>query len=199
MRWRAIVGIWALRLILFGMSAMLLQAQFTNKELALGSWQMIDEVAPAWKTQGWVNSKPLDVEDLRDKVVLLRFFNDNPTGATSLNELYRTYREQGLMVVGLYAPTPYPTETELKHLQRLSSALGFQFPVGLDSRWETLNRYWLNRPDADLTATTFLIDRQGIIRYIQPDGMYDGKSSRRSMRKAYEKLQEAVENLLKQE
>ena len=87
----------------------------------------------------------------------------------------------------------------MKHLQRLASALGFQFPVGLDSRWETLNRYWLNRADADLTAATFLIDRQGIIRYIQPDGMYDGKSSRRSMRKAYEKLQEAVENLLKQE
>lgn len=199
MRWRAIVGIWALRLILFGMSAALLQAQFTNKEMALGSGQMIDEVAPGWKALGWVNSKPLDIDDLRDNVVLLRFFNDNPTGAASLNELHKNYREQGLMVVGIYTPTPFPTQTDVKHVQRLASALGFQFPVGLDSRWETLSRYWLNRPDADLTATTFLIDRQGIIRYIQPDGRYDIKSSRRSMRKAHKKLQEEVEALLKQE
>lgn len=200
MRRRAILGIWTLPLILFGMSAALLEAQFTHKEMALGSWQMIGEVAPEWRALGWVNSKPLDVTDLRGKVVLLRFFNDNPTGRASLNEFHRTYREQGLTVVGLYTPAPMPTETDLSHLQRLASAFRFEFPVGLDSRWETLSGYWLNRADAELTATTFLIDREGIIRYIQPDGLYDvRKSSSRSLRKEHAKLQKEIEILLKGE
>ena len=199
MRRYATVRAWALCLGLFGVSATLLQAQFTPKELALGSDQMIGEMAPLWSPRGWVNSKPLDVTQLLGKVVLLRFFNDHPTGATSLNELYRTYQEQGLAVVGMYTPTPMPTETTMEHLQRLVSALGFQFPVGLDSRWETLNRYWLHRADAEVTAATFLIDRKGIIRHVQPDGLYDNNSSNRSLRKEYSKLQKQIEGLLKAE
>ena len=159
--------------------------------------QMIGQSAPAWNAQGWVNSKPLDVKDLQGKVVLLRFINDNPTGASALNELYRTYRERGFEVVGLYAPQPMPEEISLDHVRQLAASLDFQFPVGLDSRWETLNRYWLQRADADFTGTTFLIDRKGVIRYIQADGLYEKNSPRSAMRREYAKLEGEIETLLK--
>ena len=161
--------------------------------------QMIGQVAPAWSTQGWVNSKALDLKSLRGKVVLLRFINDHPAGASSLKELYGAYRDQGLVVVALYTPEPMPQETSLDYVETLATSMGFTFPVGLDSRWETVNRYWLLRADAGISGTTFVIDRKGIIRYIQPDGLYEKNSRRSAARKEYEKLENAIQTLLKPE
>ena len=160
---------------------------------------MIGQAAPPWNVEGWVNSQPLDVKQLRGKVVLLRFLDDNPRGAAGLKELYRAHGAQGLAVVGVYAPQPMPAETSLEHVRELASSQGFDFPVGLDSRWETLNRYWLQQANADLAAATFLIDRQGVIRYIQPDGYFEKNSRNRTLRKEYDKLENAIEILLKSE
>ncbi|MBI4478937.1 MAG: redoxin domain-containing protein [Acidobacteria bacterium] len=168
-------------------------------ELSSGSTELIGQMAPPWSLRGWVNSKPLDIGKLQGKVVLLRFFSDNPVGAASLREWDRTYRDKGLAVIGLYTPQPTPTEVPAEQVERLASALGFTFPVGVDSGWETLNRYWLNRADAEMTAVTFLIDRKGIIRYIQPDGQYEKNSSNRAARKEFEKLDKQVQSLLKEE
>lgn len=173
-------------------------ARWPQEGSAFGNPQLLGRVAPSWSTQGWVNSQPLDRDQLRGQVVLLRFFHDSPPGAASLKEWFRAYRTQGFVVVGLYAPDPMPTETELEHVRQLASSLDFEFPVGLDSRWETLNRYWLERVDAEMTAATFLIDRKGVIRYIQPDGQYEKKSPNRAARREYEKLQAAIEKLLKE-
>src|ERR1035441_4430911 len=99
----------------------------------------------------------------------------------------------------MYTPQPMPAETTLEHVRDLVSAQGFEFPVGLDSRWETMNRYWLRQSDADLAGATFLIDRQGIIRYIQPDGESKNDAGNRALRKKYEKLANKIENLLQPE
>jgi hypothetical protein len=37
----------------------------------------------------------------------------------------------------------------------LASTLGFDFPVGSDARWETLNNYWLERADAERRVDVF--------------------------------------------
>ena len=155
-------------------------------------------VAPSWIIRNWINSGPLDLPQLRGKVILLRFFSENPTSAATLDEFYRTYREQGLEVVGMYAPQPMPAETDLEHVRQLVSALGFEFAVGVDSRWETLNRYWLDKADVQMDAATFLIDRKGVIRTIQSVGQYERNSQNRDARRAYESLQRQIEQLLKE-
>ena len=159
----------------------------------------VGQVAPPWTPRGWVNAASLELKQLRGKVVLLRFLSDDTTGAASISELYRVYHPRGLAVVGMYAPAPMPAETSIDHVRQLASAHGFEFPIGVDSHWETLNRYWIDRGDAELTSATFVIDGKGIVRYIQPDGQYDKNSSNRAMRKEYEKLEKAIENLLKPE
>jgi len=50
----------------------------------------------------------------------------------------------------------------------------FTFPVALDADWAALKRWWLNQ-ERDWTSVSFLLDRQGIIRYVHPGGeFHDG-------------------------
>ena len=176
----------------------LLRAQFSTAEMAAGADEMIGKVAPAWVHRGWVNSPPLEIGQLRGKVLLLRFFSDQPLGAAAVREFYATYQPQGLAVVGFYNPEPMPTDTDPAFVRTLADSLGFRFPVGMDSQWETVNRYWLNRADAERGGMTFLIDRKGIIRYIQPDGQYEKDSKNRKAREAYQKLEKQIQSLLQQ-
>lgn len=184
--------------VLFLWFPVLLRAQLTTAELASGSQQMIGQMAPAWTHRGWVNSQPLEIGQLVGKVILLRFFSDQPVGAPAVRELFGKYKDQGLTAVGMYVPTPMPTETDPEDVRRLAIALGFDFPVGVDSAWQTVNRYWLNRADAEAASVTFLIDRRGVIRYVQPDGRYEKNSRDRKARQEYEGLEKQILELLKE-
>lgn len=173
-----------------------LAAQESWADLASGKTELIGQMAPPWNLRDWVNSTPLDLDELQGKVILLRFFSDNPTGIASIKELNQAHRDKGLAVIGLYVPTPTPTPVSVEQVQRLVTVLGFAFPVGIDSTWATVNRYWLNRADAEMSAATFLIDRKGIIRYVQPDGRYEKNSSNRAVRNEFEKLEKQIQSLL---
>lgn len=175
-----------------------LRAQLSTAELSSGSGELIGQAAPAWAPRGWVNSEPLELSQARGKVILLRFFSDQPAGAAALRAWHSQFREQGLLVVGFYAPTPMSSETAPAAVRAVADALGFQFPVGNDSQWQTLNRYWLNRADAEPGGMTFLIDRRGIIRYIQPDGRYDRNAPDRKARGEFEKMERQIQLLLKE-
>jgi peroxiredoxin len=155
-------------------------------------------VAPSWNIRDWINSAPIDLGELQGKVVLVRFFSDSPNSAAALNDFYRAYRDQGFVVVGIYTPQPMPAETDLGYVRRLVASLGFEFPVGVDPRWETLNGYWLTEADTDMGSASFLIDRKGVIRAIQGRGLYDKNSPNRNVRRAYETLQRQIETLLKE-
>ena len=189
--------LWAL---LFGVGCTAnLAAQFGNDDLSSDrSAIRAGAVAPSWVIRNWINSGPLDIGQLQGKVILLRFFSDNPLSAATLNEFYRTYRNQGLVVVGLYTPQPMPGETDVDSVRRLVSAMGFEFPVGVDARWETVNRYWLTEADTDMGAAAFLIDRKGVIRFIQGRGVYEKNSRNRAVRREYETMQRLIEQLLKE-
>jgi peroxiredoxin len=156
----------------------------------------VGQVAPAWTPRGWVNAASLELKQLRGKVVFFRFISDETTGAEAISELYRIYHPRGLAVVGMYAPSPMPGETSMEHVRQLAGAHGFEFPIGVDSHWETLNRYWLDEGGSNMTSATFIIDGKGIVRYIQPDGVYEKNSPNRTARREYEKLEKAIETLL---
>ena len=195
-RWRAVLA--GLCLLSWSAPPAFLVAQVGTPEGGGSVSLAAGQKAPEWKTQGWVNSGPLDIAQLRGKVVVLRFITDEDP-VPSLIELDRAYRARGLAVVAIYVPSPMPSETSLDHVRQLATERGYEFPVGLDSRWETLNRYWLDRVNVELTVATFLIGRDGIIRYIQADGHYDKNSPNRALRREYSKLEKEIELLLKTE
>jgi peroxiredoxin len=113
----------------------------------------------------------------------MRFFmeSDCPmcrASAPYLNEFHRQYKERGLAVIGMYTPKPQPRKTSVETVRRFVQDYGFEFPVALDNDWATLKIFWLDRvPDADFTSVSFLIDKNGIIRYIHPGGAYTAKDA----------------------
>src|SRR3989304_2684222 len=73
---------WALGiLIALFFSPPTLPAQYSTADMASGAKELIGQPAPAWLHRGWVNSESLELKELRGKVVLIRFFSDNPVGA----------------------------------------------------------------------------------------------------------------------
>ena len=131
--------------------------------------------APEWEVGPWINSRPLALKELRGKVVLIRWWTGPGcpyciASAPILRDLDKRYRKKGLLVIGFYHPKSEGSVNR-SEVARLAKDLGMDFPVAADAEWKTLNRYLLDRfPDAPFTSVSFLIDREGIIRYVHPGG-----------------------------
>ena len=147
-----------------------------------------------WAVRDWLNSKPLTLEALRGKVVLVRWWTAPgcafcESSAPALNEFWKRYRDRGLVVVGLYhhkSDGPF----RLAEVKRQASKFGFEFPVAVDPGWNTLRRWWLEKHEGGWTSVTFLLDQQGVIRHVHPGGaFFQGEAG-------YDLLKQKIESLL---
>ena len=131
--------------------------------------------APALHLDHWLNSPPLEMTALRGKVVLVRWWTDGcpycEASAPALRSLDRKYRDQGLVVIGVFHPKP-PGDPSVERMKRAAEGFHFTFPIALDADWRALNRWWLDGKPQAWTSVSFLIDREGIIRYVHPGGEY---------------------------
>lgn len=77
----------------------------------------------------------------------------------SLKEWHKTYKDQGLVIIGNHFPE-FNYEADLNNLTQAVSKLGIEYPVAQDNDgqtwWAYNTRYW---------PTLVLIDKQGNIRY----------------------------------
>jgi peroxiredoxin len=159
--------------------------------------ELIGKPAPEFRGLTWLGEHSLTVAGLRGKVALIRFWTDGcpycAHTAPALNELHRRYGREGLTVIGIYHPKPPGPRSEAT-VAAAARRLGFQFPVAIDADWETLRRWWLSQGDHGWTSVSFLLDRQGRIRFIHPGGEYypgEGAPGR-----DYEALRATIEHLL---
>jgi peroxiredoxin len=155
--------------------------------------KLIGTKPPEWQVEHWLNSGPLKLADLKGKVVLVRWWTapDCPyckATAPALNGFYRAYHQRGLEVLGFYhhkAGGPL----RVADVKKRAEKFGFEFPVAIDTRWRTLNQWWLDTGDRDFTSVSFLIDRRGVIRHIHPGGQYvKGDKSYAEMKAKIEEL-----------
>jgi peroxiredoxin len=155
----------------------------------------VGATAPDWKFDNWLNSTPLELKTLRGKVVLIRWWTAPScpycrATAPALNEFYEKYHDKGLQVIGAYhhkAAAPLDVDEVKKH----AGEYGFKFPVAVDPEWGTLKRWWLAGDQKKWTSVTFLLDREGVVRFIHPGGQYVKGDEN------YAALQAKIEELLK--
>lgn len=141
-------------------------ARKTPREIPLPAEgrDLIGTTPPAWTPDAWLRGKPAD------GVTLVRFFtNTCPYCAASmpaLQKLHESYPE--LRVYGFYHPKPFGAERSRDSVENLLDEWGVTFPVALDTKWTTLEAWWLDAEPRSATSVSLLIDRSGAIRWLHP-------------------------------
>ena len=110
----------------------------------------------------WLNSKPLTMQELRGKVVLIDFWTYSCINCLRtlphVEAWYRMYRKDGLVVVGVHTPE-FAFEHVPSNVRAAVRRLGVRYPVALDNRYGTWNAYGNQYWPAE-----YLIDRNGHVR-----------------------------------
>ena len=143
--------------------------------------ELIGTQAPNWEVSDWYNSQPLSLEQLRGRAVLVRWWTGPEcpycaVSAPTLNTLHERYHAKGLVVIGFYHHKS-PTPLTRRYVEQLVKRYRFRFPVAIDSEWRTLKHWWLDGYDRAWTSVSFLVDQQGVIRYIHPGGSSTDKEA----------------------
>jgi peroxiredoxin len=168
----------------------------------------IGVAAPAFQFDGWLNSAPLSLEELRGQVVLVRWWTDTcpfcASSAPALRALHDQYSAQGLRVIGVFHPKAGRNDPlDLARVQRAVDARQFLFPVAIDWDWRTrtLKDWWLTGPERPATSVTFILDKQGIIQFVHPGMEYhdeDGAAEHAMCVNDMTHIRAAVETLIAQ-
>lgn len=162
-------------------------------EPSLDDPELVGITPSEWTTEKWMNTTPLDLHDLRGRVVLVRWFmaNDCPycTGtAPALRQLHQDYATRGLTVVGLYHHRGRHSLEDGEY-EGYVRRYGFTFPVAVDVSWSTLERWWMRGHRRAFTSVTFILDKQGRVRAVHPGPRYaPGDAQYLAIRSAVERL-----------
>jgi cytochrome c biogenesis protein CcdA/thiol-disulfide isomerase/thioredoxin len=145
-----------------------------RKELAkLHQTRPHGPTAPAFTgIDDWINSKPLTIQSLRGKVVLVDFWTYSCINCLRtlphLEAWDMRYRKAGLVIVGVHTPE-FAFEHVVSNVRQATKRLGVRYPVAIDNEYKTWDAYGNNVWPAE-----YLIDRSGRIReYKQGEGRYD--------------------------
>ena len=131
---------------------------------ALKSTQQTGAQAPEFTgIDNWLNSPPLDLKQLRGKVVLVEFWTFDCINCAHtvphVKDWYAKYRDKGLVVVGVHTPE-YTFERDTGNLKKAIARYGIEYPVAQDNQYATWNaygnQYW---------PALYLIDQNGKLVY----------------------------------
>src|SRR5271157_1434118 len=112
----------------------------------------------------WINSKPLTLEKLRGKAVLLDFWTFNCINCIRtlpyLSKWHEKYAKNGLIIIGIHTPE-FDFEKNAEDVKRAVKKFGIGYPVALDNDMKTWSAY-----DNQYWPAKYLIDKDGYISYV---------------------------------
>jgi thiol-disulfide isomerase/thioredoxin len=120
----------------------------------------------------WFNSAPLSIADLRGRVVLVDFWTYGCYNCVNtlpyVTKLYETYKDKGLVVVGVHTPE-FPFERSASNVQAALKRHAITYPVAQDNdsvTWNAWhNQYW---------PAQYIVDQRGNVVFSHAgEGQYD--------------------------
>ena len=166
--------------------------------------ELIGRPAPEWSFTRWVRGHERTLRDVRGKVVLVRWWTEGCHFCrTTLPAIEALQREHpgDLVVLGVFHPKPEPRDVSDRHILRVARELGFSGPIAFDRDWHALDRYWLGgHPERSWTSVSFLIDREGVIRWVHGGGEYHPSNDprHRACDLEYQGLEKALAEVLEE-
>ena len=136
-----------------------------------GGQDLIGKRMPPLQFERWINTAGNQPPDLSHSVVLYRWWTDTcPYCARTLpaiERLRQKYGPKGLKVVAVYHPKP-PRDVAEEKILAVARQIGYDGAIAVDSRWTQLRNVWLSTGKRDATSLSFLVDRDGVIRFVHP-------------------------------
>ncbi len=137
---------------------------FTDIAFSVASAE-IGTPAPEISGQSWVNSKPLNLAELKGKVVLVEFWTFGCFNCRNVEPhvkgWHQKYADKGLVVIGVHSPE-FSYERSVANVQNYIREHAIKYPVVIDNDFKTWkrysNRYW---------PAMYLVDKRGIMRYLR--------------------------------
>ncbi|GJM23871.1 MAG: hypothetical protein DHS20C16_02860 [Phycisphaerae bacterium] len=162
----------------------------------LGKHLVLDEL-------DWLNTPGNKSVTMAGKVTLVRWWTDTcPSCAMSLPAIERLrnrFAARGLQTLAVYHPKP-PRDVAANDVLQMAKAIGYTGWVASDLQWKALQRIYLDTADRHSTSVCFLLDGNGIIRYVHPGpafGPTDDPEKRR-LNQDYLNITAAIEALVSQ-
>jgi cytochrome c biogenesis protein CcdA/thiol-disulfide isomerase/thioredoxin len=122
--------------------------------------------------EAWINSRPLQINDLKGKVVLVDFWTYSCINCVRtlpyLKAWYQKYHDKGLVIIGVHTPE-FDFEKNLDNVKKAVVRDEIKYPVALDNHFVT----WRNFNNQSWPAH-YLIGKNGYVIYTHfGEGEYD--------------------------
>lgn len=138
-------------------------------DMSLGNYPKAPEIVLGGN---WFNSSPLQISELKGKVVLVDFWTYSCINCIRtlpyLRDWWEKYEDDGLVIIGVHTPE-FEFEKDADNVSDAIADFEIKYPVVQDNEYKTWraynNRYW---------PAKYLIDKAGRIRYTHfGEGEYD--------------------------
>jgi thiol-disulfide isomerase/thioredoxin len=123
---------------------------------------LVEKTAPEFAEGRWFNSPSLTLASLKGKVVVLDFWAFQCSNCRHIlptfQSWYEKYHDGNVVFIAIHTPET-PEEEKIPSVEKFLRQNNYTFPVLTDNAYTNWNRY-----NVQFWPTTFLIDKQGVIR-----------------------------------